>query len=537
MFDRVALGLFTALLGPPLVWIGIAVLQGLIRSLARGEMPWEPRALVLLGRSVLIGIGSAALALLFGLPYALLTTRTDLRGRSIWALLGLLPLALPPYASAIAWFHFLGRTGPVADMLKLAGAPGFAPPGAGPGPASGLWAAVWVLGTLLWPAAAFLAARALEAVPPELEEEARTSTSHARALRAAAAPFLRPALAAAALLVGLLAAADFGVPASFSLPVYTVDLQSEFAAARDYAHAWALAAPYWLGVLPLVFLQRRLLDPTLLAGAGGGAIRLTPLRLGRSAAPAHLYCAGLLTVTVGIPLGVLLQSAGSPAIYPRMLAETAEPILTSVGSGLVAAAAATLLGGAVAFAMETGPTWPAAVRALIETTALLPYALPGVLLGIALIACLNHPGPPGWLYDSPWVLPFAYTLLFFPFAFKSVQAGLRTLDPDLVEAAALDGATRLGIALRIVAPSLRGSLGVAAALVFLLAARELDATSLLRPPGVDTLGFRIHDLFHYGTTYRDVGALCVIATLGGAALAGVILRVALGGPEHERSRG
>lgn len=527
-FDWVALGLFAALLGPPLAWIGVEVLRGLALSVVHGELPWEARGLVLLARSVAIGIGSAALALAFGVPYALLTARTDLRGRRVWALLGLLPLAMPPYASAIGWFHFLGRTGPVADMLKLAGAPGFAPPGAGPGPASRLWAAIWVLGTLLWPAAAFLAARALEAVPPELEEEARTSTSHLRALRAAAVPYLRPALAAGALLVGLLAAADFGVPATFSLPVYSVDLQSEFAAARDYAHAWALAAPYWIGVLPLVLLQRQLLNATPIAGAGGGEVRLTPLRLGRGTAAAHLYCAALLALTVGIPLGVLLQSAGGAAVYPRVLSDAAEPILTSLGSGCAAAAAATLLGFAVAFALETRPAWPRAVRAGLEMTALLPYALPGVLLGIALIACLNHPGPTGWLYDSPWVLPFAYTILFFPFAFKSVQAGLKTLDPGLMEAAALDGAPRVALLLRVAAPALRGSLGVAATLVFLLAARELDATSLLRPPGVDSLGFRIHDLFHYGTTYRDVGALCVLATVGGASIAALGLRVALG---------
>lgn len=524
-FDWVVVGVFVALLGPPLAWIGIAVLQGVLQAGAHGELPWSGRELVLLARSVAIGGGSAALALAFGVPYAVLTTRTDLRGRRGWALLGLLPLAMPPYASAIAWYHVLGRSGPVADMLKLAGAPGFTPPGSGPGPANGLWAAIWVLGTLYWPAVAFLAARTLEAVPAELEEEARGSTSHFRALQATAAPYLRPTLAAAALLVGLLAAADFGVPATFSLPVYTVDLQSEFAAARDYARAWAMAAPYWIGALPLVLLQRRLLPAISIADGG---FRLTPLPLRHATAAAHLYCAVLLTLTVGVPLGVLLRNAGGAAIYPRVLADAAEPILTSLGSGFAAAAAATLLGFALAFTLECSRPWPRALRAGIEFTALLPYALPGVLLGIALIACLNHPGPTGRLYDSPAVLPFAYTILFFPFAFKSLQSGLKTLDPDLVDAAALDGASPAATLFRVAAPLLRGALGVAATLVFLLAARELDATSLLRPPGVDSLGFRIHDLFHYGTTYRDVDALCVIVTAGGGMIGALMLCLARG---------
>jgi len=527
-FDVVALGAFALLLVPPLVAIGASVLQALLAALAHGTLPWDARSLTLLGRSVLIAVGSAALAIALGLPYAVLTARTDIPGRRAWRLLALLPLALPPYAAAIAWFELLGNSGPVADMLKLAGAPGFTRPGSGPGPATHLWAAVWVLGSLLWPAAAFLGGRALEAAPAVLEEEARIWTSHGRALWAAAAPTLRPALAAAGLLVGLIAAADFGVPATFSLAVYTVDLQSEFAASREYARAWALATPYWLGVLPLVLLQWRLLEATPLAGAGGAATSLAPLPLGRAQrSGGALYCALVLIVTVGVPLAGLLRSAGGPDVYPRVLAEAAAPILTSIGSGAAAAVAATLLALVVAQAMESGPPWRAEVRALVEGTALLPYALPGALVGIAVITCLNRPGPTSWLYDSAAVLPYAYAILFFPFAYKSVQAGLRALDPALADAAAVDGAGRVQSLFLVLAPALRGSLAIAGALVFLLAARELDATSLLRPPGIDTLGFRIHDLFHYGTTYREVGALCVIATLGGAAISGSALAVAL----------
>jgi iron(III) transport system permease protein len=524
-FDLLALLLFALLIGPPLLWIGGAVAKALVISLARGHLPWDARSLTLLGRSALIGISSAALALALGVPYALLTTRTDLPGRRVWAMLGLLPLALPPYAAAIAWSLFLGRTGPLMDMLKLVGAPGFTRPGTGPSPATGLGAVVWVLGTLFWPVAAFFVASALEAVPAALEDEARLWTSHARALRAAAGPYLRPALAAAALLVGLLAAADFGVPATFSLPVYAVDLQSEFAATHDYSRAWALAAPYFLAVLPLVLIQRRLLKGTPLAGAGGAPMRLHPLRLGRWQWAGHGYCAAVLALSVGVPLGVLVRNAGAPSLYPRVLSEAADPVLNSLGSGAITAAAGTILALCVAFALGAGPLRSPTLRGAVELVALLPYALPGSLIGIALIACLDRPGPTGRLYDSFWVLPLAYLVLFFPFAYKSAQAGLQTLDAEILEAAAIDGAGPAATLARVVAPPLRGFLGVAATLLFLLAARELDATSLLRPPGIDTLGFRIHDLFHYGPS-RQVAALAVLATLGGAALPAAALWLA-----------
>src|SRR5438094_273547 len=124
---------------------------------------------------------------------------------------------------------------------------------------------------LAWAAGAVLKALGASVLQGHAPWDARSLTLLGRSAligvgRAAAAPYLRLALAAAALLVGLLAAADFGVPATFSLPVYTVDLQAEFAASRDYAHAWALVTPYFLAVVPLILIERLLLQATPLAG-------------------------------------------------------------------------------------------------------------------------------------------------------------------------------------------------------------------------------------------------------------------------------
>jgi hypothetical protein len=49
----------------------------------------------------------------------------------------------------------------------------------------------------------------------------------------------------------------------------------------------------------------------------------------------------------------------------------------------------------------------------------------------------------------------------------------------------------------------------------------------LRPPDGDTLGFRIHDLYHYGAS-RQVAALAVIAAIGAAAIATAALAAVAG---------
>jgi iron(III) transport system permease protein len=132
---------------------------------------------------------------------------------------------------------------------------------------------------------------------------------------------------------------------------------------------------------------------------------------------------------------------------------------------------------------------------------------------VALIALLNRPGAlgelTGSLYSSAGVLIAAYLARFFPFAFQVVAPACRRLDPALMEAAALDGASPLTRLLRVALPATRGALAGGAALVFLLSARELDATLLLHPPGYDNLAMRIYDLFHYGPG-SQVAALSVL---------------------------
>jgi iron(III) transport system permease protein len=107
--------------------------------------------------------------------------------------------------------------------------------------------------------------------------------------------------------------------------------------------------------------------------------------------------------------------------------------------------------------------------------------------------------------------------------FQTVATACRRLDPALLEAAALDGASAASRLTRIALPMVRNALGLGAALVFLLSARELDATLLLHPPGADNLAMRIYDLFHYGPS-RQVAALCVITVvLSGLAVAPLLL--------------
>jgi iron(III) transport system permease protein len=433
----------------------------------------------------------------------------------LWAALGALPLLLPPYAAAIAWLIFLGRMGPLNQWLArrgYQGTPFFS--------ATGVAATCWTNGMLYWPIAAGFLLLALRAVPADLEETARLETSPWRSLLIAARPAASAALGAAGLLIFLLALTDFGVPSTFDLAVYPVELFAQFSGDYDTGAAVRMALPLLLVVLPLAAVQHRGFRDL----APPSAASLPRLPLSRWQAPAVGFCLGLLLLSAGIPLGVLVAEAGSLASYRQVALESG--VAAWVSGWTSAAAAVTAVAVALPLALlaerQLGRlSRPAA--GTLSVLATVSYALPGALIAVALIRLLNRPGPLGALYDSAAVLPVAYLARFFPFAFQAVAPACRRLDPALFEAAAIDGASAVGRLLRIAVPASRGAMAAGAALVLLLSARELDVTLLLRPPGADNLALRIYDLFHYGPS-AQVGALCVLTVaLSALALAPLLL--------------
>jgi iron(III) transport system permease protein len=506
-FSAVALLLFALLVAPAMLWlIGAAARAGALALLAGRLM--EPRMWSLLGQSMQVALGATAGALVAGVPLGICMARGT-RGPASSALAGaaVLTLSVPPYAAAIAWSILLARGGLLAHLLRTEYTR--QPPVS----VTGVGGVIWTLAGLLWPVVALLLARALRGVPAGLEEAARLETSPGRAVAVAAAPYALPALGAAALLVFLLALADYAVPGTMGVTVYPVEILSDFQAERAYGHAATLALPLLALVVPLVLMQRRLMEATPVTGSGDEAPRPLPLLpLGRWRSPVLTAAWLVPAVTTLVPLGVLLRESLPLRTYGSVALEASDPAWVSLQTAGAAALIATALALVVSMTLDACRTFPRLLAGLVELIGIMPYAVPGALLGIALIALLNRPGPLGDLYASIWVLPVAYVAQFFPFALKSLSVGVRRVEPALLEAAWLDGASAWPATWRIVAPLARGYLVVAALLVFVLASRELDATALLRPPDGDTLGFRVYDLYHYGPS-RQVAALAVLATV------------------------
>ncbi len=98
-------------------------------------------------------------------------------------------------------------------------------------------------------------------------------------------------------------------------------------------------------------------------------------------------------------------------------------------------------------------------------------------------AC-SSPAPPSGLI-------VAYLVRFLAVSFQTVDASLAAIPPSLDDAARSLGAGTGGTLRRVHLPLIRGGLGTALILVFVETMKEMPATLLLRPFGLDTLAVEV----------------------------------------------
>lgn len=416
------------------------------------------RTAALAARSLALAAAVALACILIGVPVAWLVTRTDLPGGRAWLVVSALPLAIPSYVTAYAWVS-------AAPWLQ-----GFAP--------------AWALLTLsCTPYVVLPVAAVLTRVDPALEDVARTLGERPLgAFRRAISPLLVPAAAAGGLLAALYALSDFGAVSLLRFDSFTRAIYTSYRATFDRTSAAVLALVLVAVALLFVAAERRVRGRDPLARVGGGSPRSAPRTpLGRLRWPALAGVAGLYAVAVGFPLLMLvvLMTRGQRDWDPAEW-------LSATGNTVLAAGVGTLI--AMALALPVGmlaaryrDRW----TRVVESTAFLGHALPGVVVGLSLVY-LGLAVLPG-LYQSLAMLGFAYAVLFLSNAIGSVRSAAAQVPPVLEDVGRTLGAAPLTVWRRITVPLTAPGIAAGALLVLVTAMKELPATLMLRPTGMDTL--------------------------------------------------
>ena len=154
-----------------------------------------------------------------------------------------------------------------------------------------------------------------------------------------------------------------------------------------------------------------------------------------------------------------------------------------------------LLGGYIAYVnVRSSGT----LQRILDGIALLPRVIPKIVMAVALILAWNAPWVPFNLYNTVWMLLLAYVVIYITDALNYANASLQRMGENLEHAAAILGAGRFTVFTRIVLPRLKPALLAAWLTTFIVCMRELVASILLLPPGVDTTATFIFNQFEQG---------------------------------------
>ena len=154
-----------------------------------------------------------------------------------------------------------------------------------------------------------------------------------------------------------------------------------------------------------------------------------------------------------------------------------------------------------------------------------PYALPGIVLGIAAILIFIVPLPFVGisLYNTIWIIFFAYLARFLTLSLRPVIGAVQQTDPALDEAARMTGAGYLFRLRTVLYPLLAPAAAAGAILTFMTSFNELTVSALLWSAGNETLGVVVFNLDDGGYTVlasavAAVTVAAIVAIMGVTAL-------------------
>lgn len=485
------------------------------------EVFLRPRNFVAIWNSLWVSVIATALSVVIGVLAAFLVMRTDLPWKQGFGLLLVLPFAIPPLFSAMGWVQLAGPVGLFAQGWRQIFGPGPIPwniysPGG----------IIFVLAVSNYPLVFLTVAGALQRVDPSLEEAARTAgVGTLRIMRDITLQLVKPAIYGGALLAFVSSIDNFGIPAVLGMRAQFYVLTTRIYEALTIPNmALATAMSVLLVLVALVsMLGFRYAEGarSRYAVISGKSVTPNVIRLGRARPHVTAGLGLVVVIVVLMPLFALgltsvLRFWGAPLIAENFTLAHYTAVLNAAGArrGIVnslflAAAAATIL--IVVTALISYLNVKARMRGAgtLDALGLIPFALPGSVIGVAMILAWSNPPIGPTLYGTIWILLIAYIMRYMAFGLQTTRASLAQIHDSLEEAGQAAGAGRLRVIRDITFPLLRPGMVAGWILIFISAFNELTVSVLIWTSGAETIGVWIFLMQDSGHTGR-ASALAVL---------------------------
>ncbi len=500
--DRWSVGAFliAALVLLPIlsvVWIAFHPTENIWGHLIQTTLPRYLR------NSVILMLATGLLTAAIGTGAAWLVVMTRFPGRRVLEIALLLPLALPAYIAAYALVDFWEYAGPLQSWLRGLFGWQSARDYWFPEPRS-MWAAIFVLSLAMYPYTYLLTRAAFREQSANMLEVARALGCGPWALFwRVALPLARPAIAAGTAIVMMEVLNDFGTVDYFAVQTLTTGIFTTWLQGYNAGGAAQIACVILSMVLLLAGLEKYNRRKKRFHSLSTRAVPVSPTQLtGTKAWAATLAC--LLPILFGfiIPFSIIAGHAmdeWSQWLEPKLWRAILNTLM------LAGSAAILTILGALFLVYGARQSRGKALRVLMPVTSI-GYAAPGAVLAIGILFPLaafdtavadfievTTGFDPGLLLTgTAAAVVIAYSVRFFAIGLGAVESAMGRVTPSMDMASRSLGRT-LGQTLREVhVPLIRGSVVVAAMLIFVDGVKELPATLILRPFNFDTLAVRVY---------------------------------------------
>lgn len=480
----------------------------------------EPRFQKALLNTLIVGFGGLAGALLLGSIMAFCVSRFVIRGGRFVSLLAILALVSPPFIGAYSWIVLFGAGGLVRTGLRDVG---IQMP-----PIYGLGGILVVFAFKFYPYVYLMVSGALANVNRSLEEAAEGLglTPWQRAFKISF-PMVLPALSAGGLLAFIHAIADFGTPrllgrgfnvlATEAFNLYAAEVGSNMSMATTISVVLILVS------MLFVFLQRYMSRRNVYHGNMINKPIRIQLRGWRNAL-AHfaVYFIGLLgALPVIIAVIYSFRLTDGPVFKPGFGLQSYERILFNLGDVVRNSLSFSIIAVLLIIAVGTVVGVLVARRTSLNTSLLdaafmIPYVMPGIVIGIAYIAVFNT--GPVVLTGTATIIILSIFIRRLPYAVRTTSSALRQISPSMEEAAISLGYSPFKAFLRVTVPMIVPGIIAGGMLSFVTAINELSSSLVLYVGSTMTMPVRIYLLILDGDFGTAAAMSSILLLLSGLAV-------------------
>jgi iron(III) transport system permease protein len=466
-------------------------------------------------RSFNVSIVTTALSLIVGIPLAYFYNFYELKGKTLIQVLVILCSMSAPFIGAYAWIQLLGRAGIITTFFKSVF--GITIPNI-----YGFNGIVLVLTLQLYPLVFLYVSGALKNIDNSLlEASSNLGCMGICRFFKVILPLCMPTILAAALLVFMRAFADFGTPLLIGegYRVFPVEIYNQFLGETGSNYSFAAA----ISVIAIVITGVIFLIQKMLSNRYAFAMNaLNPIEREKASGfkgfLMHLYAYTVVGVAFLPQLYIVYQSFQNTSgkifvpgysfnSYKTSIKRMGESIPNTFIIGGLALVTVVFIAILIAYLVVRRSN---IITQAIDTISMLPYIIPGSVVGIALVMTFNK--KPIVLTGTITIMVIALCIRRLPYTIRSSVATLQQIPLATEEAAISLGASKIKTFFKITVPMMSNGIISGAILSWVTIITELSSAIILYSSKTVTLTLAIYTFVTRGN-YGYAAALATILTI------------------------